>query len=59
MGNINNYNFSKFDLKLSNNEYWDLYLTSDNGPTLPCTGLTSGDCFVVWYDFNNQNIYSS
>lgn len=60
MGNINNYNFNRIDLRLSNNEYWDLFLnTDDSGSASSCSGLTSGDCFVVWYDFNNSEIYSS
>lgn len=57
MGNIKNFNFNKLDLKLSNSDYWDLFLATDEGPVLPCTGVTSGDCFVVWYDFNNSNIF--
>jgi len=59
MGNIKNFSFNKLDLKLSNSDYWDFFLADDEGPTLACTGATSGDCFVVWYDFNNPNIYSS
>ena len=57
MGNIKNFNFNKLDLKLSNSDYWDMFLATDEGPVLPCSGLTSGDCFVVWYDFNNPNIF--
>ena len=59
MGNIKNFNFNKLDLKLSNSDYWDFFLATDEGPTQQCSGLTSGDCFVVWYDFNNPGIYSS
>lgn len=58
MGNIKNFNFNKLDLKLSNSDYWDFFLATDEGPTEPCNGLTSGDCFVVWYDFNNPSVYS-
>ncbi len=57
MGNIKNFNFNKLDLKLSNSDYWDFYLATDDGPTRPCSGVTSGDCMVVWYDFNNSNIF--
>ena len=57
MGNIKNFNFNKLDLKLSNSDYWDLFLATDEGPVLPCTGVTSGDCFVVWYDFNNPDVF--
>lgn len=57
MGNIKNFNFNKTDLKISNSDYWDLFLATDDGQSLPCTGLTVGDCFVVWYDFNNQAIF--
>ena len=59
MGNIKNFNFNKLDLKLSNSDYWDFFLATDEGPTEECKGLTSGDSFVVWYDFNNPAIYSS
>ena len=59
MGNIKNFNFNKLDLKLSNSDFWDFYLATDDGPTLSCSGVTSGDCFVVWYDFNNTSIYAS
>jgi hypothetical protein len=57
MGNIKNFNFNKLDLKLSNSDYWDFYLANDEGPTPYCGPLSEGDCFVVWYDFNNLNIY--
>jgi hypothetical protein len=57
MGNIKNFNFNKIDLKLSNSDYWDFFLATDDGPIPSCSGLTSGDCFVVWYDFNNSNIF--
>lgn len=57
MGNINNYHFNKLDLLLSNSDYWDFILANDERPASPCNGLTSGDCFVVWYDFNNVSIY--
>lgn len=57
MGNIKNFNFNKLDLKLSNSDYWDFYLATDEGPISDCVGLTSGTCFVVWYDFNDSEIY--
>jgi hypothetical protein len=57
MGNIRNFNFNKLDLKLSNSDYWDFYLAADDRGLSPSSGLTSGDCFVVWYDFNNVSIY--
>ena len=59
MGNIKNFNFNKLDLKLSNSDYWDFYLATDNGPTPYCGPLSEGDCFVVWYDFNNLDIYNN
>jgi hypothetical protein len=58
MGNIKNFNFNKLDLKLSNSDYWDFYLTNDNNQPY-CGPLSQGDCFVVWYDFNNLNIYDN
>lgn len=56
MGNIKNYNFSKIDFKLSNSDYWDLFLANDLS-NVTCNLLTEGDCFVVWYDFNESDIF--
>jgi hypothetical protein len=57
MVNIKNFNFNKLDLKLSNSDYWDFFLANDSTAIPTSSGLTSGDCFVVWYDFDNVNIY--
>ena len=58
MGNIKNYEFRRIDLRLSHSDYWDFFLANDKGS--PNTDIiTSGDCFVVWYDFNNPNIYEN
>ena len=59
MGNINNFNFKNLHLNLSNSDYWDMFLSSDGAASPICTGVTSGDSFVVWYDFDNSNIYST
>ena len=55
MGNIKNFNFNKLDLKLSNSDYWDFFLATDERND--CGG-GSGNCEpVVWYDFNNIRTY--
>ncbi len=59
MGNIKNFNFNKLDLKLSNNDYWDFFLATYEGSVASCTGVTSGNCNVVWYDFSSSTIYST
>ena len=59
MGNIKNFNFNKLDFKLSNSDYWDMYLATDETPYIPCNGLASGSCFVVWYDFNNPSTFAN
>ena len=61
MGNINNYDFSLKDLRLTDDGFWDFYLAGDSGSnTSPsCIPLTSGDCKVVWFDFNNSNIFTN
>lgn len=59
MGNIKNFNFNKLDVFLSNTDYWDMSLSTDENPLIPCSGVTSGDSNVVWYDFNNNSIYST
>lgn len=51
-----NKNNKQFDLKLSNSEYYDLYLNYDD-LGFGLNNRLSGDCFVVWYDFNNDNIF--
>jgi len=58
MGNINNYNFGMFDVKLTNAGFWDLFLTDDNTCPSP-SGVTSGTCLVSYFDFNNSLIYST
>ena len=55
MGNLKNYNFNKIDMYLSNFQYYDYYLALDELSIPPF----SDDCFVVNYDFNDINIYSS
>lgn len=59
MGNIRNFNFNKLDLRLSNSDYWDFYLASDGSSLEPSNGPLSGECFVVWYDFNNPLTYQN
>ena len=59
MGNIKNFNFNRLDLKLNFSDYWDFYLANDEGPAPYCGPLSSGDCFVVWYDFNNLDTYNN
>jgi hypothetical protein len=57
MGNIKNFNFNKLDLKLSNSDYWDFFLATDEYND--CGG-SDGDCEpVVWYDFNNIQTYEN
>lgn len=56
MSNIKNYNFEKLKLKLSNSDYWDFYFANDDRGG-ECDSLLSGSCFVVWYDFNQPEIY--
>lgn len=58
MGNIKNFNFDKLKLQLSNSDYWDFYLANDEASG-GCDSLSSGSCFVVWYDFNNPNTFLS
>lgn len=61
MGNIRNYNFSLQDLKLTDAGFWDMYLNTNGGGngSSYCDPLLTGSCQVVWYDFNNLNIYTN
>lgn len=57
MANIKNYNFNKIDIALSNADYWDFYLATDEYEA--DNTVSSGDCLVVLYDFNNPAIYTT
>lgn len=59
MGQINNFNFNNLDLKISNSDYWDFFLSNDGGNNSICNLPEDGSCRVVYYDFNNQTIYGS
>jgi hypothetical protein len=59
MTNINNYNYNKLKLNLSNHDYWDFKLANDGKISTPFTGVTSGICLVSYFDFANPNTYSS
>ena len=58
MGDLKNFKFNKMDAFLSSYQYHDYYLGM-NGNAIPYSGAVSGDCFVVQYDFNDSNIYST
>ena len=58
MGNIKNFNFNKLDLFVSNSDYWDFFLaTEDLAGFSPF--VLSGECLVSYFDFNDPNIYTS
>ena len=53
MGHIRRYNFNKYNLRLSNADYWDFYLSSDD-----IYGYPINTCLPsVTFDFNNKNTY--
>jgi hypothetical protein len=58
MGNIKNYYFNKIDARVSNSDYWDFYLASDDSNPTIFDGIISGDCLVAHYDFN-EDIFST
>jgi hypothetical protein len=59
MGNIKNFNFNKLDLKLSNSDYWDFFLATDEYNNCGDGPPASGDCLVVWYDFDKLPTYEN
>jgi hypothetical protein len=68
MSNIKGFNFNKVDLRLSNRDYWDFYLATDENVSYlggagsgggSASALGSGNCFVVWYDFNDTLTYKN
>jgi hypothetical protein len=56
MGNFIN---RKLDLKLSNNEYYDFYLSTDEIDDSCCQNNESLVCFVTWFDFNNPETFNN
>lgn len=59
MGNILNFNVNKIDMRLSNYNYWDLYLAKGDYSITPQDTIVSGTCLVAHFDFNNVNIYGT
>jgi hypothetical protein len=60
MSNLNNFNFNKLDLRLSNADYWDFFIANDDVFNVRgCSGATIGESNVIYYDFGNPAIYSS
>jgi len=57
MGNILNFNVNKIDMRLSNYDYWDLYLAKGDYSVIPKDNVLSGDCLVAHFDFNDDAIY--
>ena len=62
MSNIKNYYFNNLDIKLTNSDYWDLFLCYDerlyDGSTLYCNSIISGSTLISQFDFNNSNCIS-
>lgn len=62
MSNIKNYYFNNIDIKLTNSDYWDLFLCYDerlfNREVLYCTSIISGSSLVSYIDINNNNCIS-
>ena len=56
MSNLNNFNFNKLDLRLSNNDYWDFFIANDD--FFDNNNNSIDDCNVVFFDFNNPSTYS-
>ena len=55
MGNLRNFNFRELDIKLSNSDYWDFFLSDDSTPIGP---IDFSSCLIVDFDFNNPDIYT-
>lgn len=59
MGNISNFNINKIDMRLSNVNYWDLYLAKEDATHEIHNTIISGDCLVAHYDFSNTGYTST
>ena len=56
MGNFIN---KKLNLKLSNSEYYDFYLSTDALYNECCENNESTPCFVTWFDFNDTKTFNN
>ena len=55
MGNLRNFDFRKLDIKLSNSDYWDFYLSDDSTPIGP---IDFSSCLIADFDFNNPDMFT-
>lgn len=58
MGNIKNFNFNKLDLRLSNSDYWDFFINSDEYNDCDISSDYSCDP-AVNFDFSNINTFEN
>lgn len=56
---LKNYYFKNIDIRLSDSDYWDLYLSSDEVYYELYDGILTGDSLISYFDFNNSNIFST
>jgi hypothetical protein len=54
-----NYSFNNLRLKLSNSDYYDVYLSSDDVHPVIYNGIFTGTSLITYFDFTNNNIYST
>ena len=53
MSNIYQHNFNNYNLRLSNDDYWDHFISYDSrGNGLNHNAILSGDCLVINIDIN-------
>ena len=59
MSNIYQHNFNNYNLRLSNDDYWDHFISYDSrGNGLNHNAILSGDCLVINIDINEDKCYS-
>ena len=58
MSNLHNRYSNNFDIRLSNANYWDMYLSDDRVQPSGCSCSLFNSSLIVKFDFNNQNIFS-
>lgn len=59
MSNIYQHNFNNcFDLRLSNSDYWDLFLCYDCQDPIDPNPILSGSCLLINFDINDNNCWS-
>jgi hypothetical protein len=56
---LRNYYFKNIDMRLSDSDYWDMYISSDETYSEGWGGIIDDTSLVAYFDFNDSNIFNT